>query len=419
MTRFLLNPIIAALVLLLPGCSEDDQTPPPNPQIGVPSSIQGFDIGNASDASDIRVFFEAGANADLLDEYRIMLSKTGAGLDLNSALAVDNSAYAKISSTANSLKLNLNSSLTDVDDDPISNGQSYDLHILAVPASSEMEAKLGSSTSTLTLTEDELHDLYISSRGTNSVELFDGVTGEHIESFVTDGSGGLSAPQEVIFLDDGSLIVTGRFNTAIKQYHGSTGDYMGDFTSGYSLNEPTKTSIGPDGHLYVSQWASAPNPVVRFDLPSGVFIDEVVDTFFNGMDQEWDGSGNFYVVSWGLKELRKYDPQFQLISTTTSQLGGPVNIWIDDSDVLHVVDWTDGTVKRFDDDLNFMDVFITGLTNVEGFAFDGDRVLLCDWQDGKVNVYNRITGAFIRTLVESNLIINPNSITLGPDKRPS
>ncbi|MDH3709545.1 MAG: hypothetical protein OER04_06635 [Cyclobacteriaceae bacterium] len=419
MMRFLLRHAMGVLVLLFPGCSKDDQAPTPDPQIGVPSSIQGFDIGNANDASDVRVFFEAGVNADLLDEYRIMLSKSDAGLDLNGALMVDNSAYASLTSTANSLKLNLKSSLTDVDGDPIGNGQSYDLHILAVPASTEVEAKLGSSARALTLTDDDLHDLYISSRGTSSVELFDGVTGEHIESFVTSGSGGLSAPQEVIFLEDGSLIVTGRFNTAIKQYHGSTGDFIGDFTSEYSLNEPTKTSIGPDGHLYVSQWASAPNPVVRFNMQTGVFIDEVVDTFFNGMDQEWDGSGNFYVVSWGLKELRKYDPQFQLISTTTSQLGGPVNIWIDDSDVLHVVDWTDGTVKRFDDDLNYMDVFISGLTNVEGFAFDGDRVLLCDWQDGKVNVYNRITGAFIRTLVESSLIINPNSITLGPDKRPS
>ncbi len=145
MMRFLLRQAMVALVLLLPGCSENDQAPTPDPKLGVPSSIQGFDIGNANDASDVRVFFEAGANADLLDEYRIMLSKSDANLDLNGALMVDNSAYASLNSIANSLKLNLTSSLTDVDGDPIINGQSYDLYILAVPASTEVEAKLGSS----------------------------------------------------------------------------------------------------------------------------------------------------------------------------------------------------------------------------------------------------------------------------------
>ena len=60
--------------------------------------------------------------------------------------------------------------------------------------------------------------------------------------------------------------MTGIGNNAIRRYDPQTGDFMGDFSSGYSLAEPTKMAIGPDSLLYVSQWGDDQSKVARFDL---------------------------------------------------------------------------------------------------------------------------------------------------------
>ena len=69
------------------------------------------------------------------------------------------------------------------------------------------------------------------------------------------------------------------------------------------------------------------------------------------MDHAWDGARNFYTVSYGLKQLREYDRDFNLIATTTTNLTGPVNIWISGS-IINVVDWEDGTVKKMEGTAN-------------------------------------------------------------------
>lgn len=398
----------------------DDDEEPEIPTIGAPTAVQTFDIGNAANSSDIRVFFRAGTNSSFVEEYRIILSNesSSANLNIETALGLAEGRYYSLTTSATLPKFNLSEGITDFEGNEIAEGVTYQAFILAVPNDEEIEPKLSEVSTSVTLTQAELRDLYVTSRGTNSVEMFDRVTGEHLGSFVIPNSSGLSAPQEVIFLEDGNLLVTGRFNTSLKLYDGETGVPIRDFTSGYSLNEPTKTSIGPDGYLYVSQWHANVNPVVRFNLETGEFIDEVVPSFFQGMDQAWDSQGNMYVVSWGLAQLRKYSPEFELLESTSSNLSGPVNIWVDENDVLFVVDWTTGSVKKFDTDLNFIETFISGFVNVEGYVFEEDKILLCDWQLGTIKIHDRTTGDLIETLVQAGVLENPNSITFGPDKRP-
>jgi len=426
--------LFVAISLIMIGCSSDDEgngnnmlatmdddgilDPDDTIEIGSPSSVEVFDIGNESNSGDIRIFFRAGANHLRVGEYRVIISKAGSVLDLNASQQIPSANYYSVQNVTQNPRFNLDNGINDIDGDPIINKIEYTVFVLALPDSQHIEPQLSEGSPIFQLADKELKDIYISSRSTNSVELFDGVTGEHLESFVASGAGGLSAPQEVIFREDGSLIVTGRFNSAIKQYNGTTGTYLGDFTSGYTLDNPTKTTYGPDGNLYVSQWGNTQNSIVRFDGETGVFIDEVVDSYFQGMGHAWDSAGNFYTVSYGLKQLRKYDDQFGLEFSIGSPLTGPVNVWIDSTNILHVVDWEDGTVKRFDSSGRFLDIFISGLVKVEGFLFDGKQILLCDWQANRVNVYDSQTGTYLRTHINSNQIQQPNSITFGPDKRP-
>lgn len=407
--------ICLLLFILFVACSDDEEAPV---ELTAPSNVRVFDVGNANNSSDLRIFFDTSDSEDEVASIRVIISKSGVTISLDKALGLSEERYYSYSFGEGEKRFNLDKQMLDSDGDEIVNDQEYQMYLLAVPVDETADVVLSDPSDAFMMTDAELRDFYVSSNATHSVELFDGVTGEHIKSFVTAGSGGLAQTQEVIFLDDGSLLVTGIGGTALKRYDGETGAYLGDFTSGYSLNKPTKTKIGPDGYLYVSQWDDNDNAIVRFELSTGAFIDEVVPSLFQGMGQAWDSEGNFYVVSWGLGKMQKYDADFNLLVETTSNLSGPVNIWIDDEDLLHVVDWTEGSVKHFDTDLTYLRTYISGMTNTEGYLIDGDVVYLCDWKDSKVEAFNVNTGQFIRTVVTSDAIQEANSITFGPDQRP-
>lgn len=145
---------------------------------------------------------------------------------------------------------------------------------------------------------------------------------------------------------DGFLLVTGRGNTAIKKYNGTTGAYLGNFTTGYALDNPTKTTIWQDSLLLVSQWGTTKNKVVRFNFKTGVFVDEFTNIGVPAGDSHaWDTAGNLYVPQWidGQNgKVLKFDTAGNFVSTCipTTLLDGPVNLWFDAEGNLFVLDWT-------------------------------------------------------------------------------
>ncbi len=264
---------------------------------------------------------------------------------------------------------------------------------------------------------------YVANRDGNNVLRYD-MNGTFIEEFVTSGSGGLSSPQEVLFHPvNGDLIVTGFNNNNIKRYDGTSGDFLGNFSQGYNLSNPTKMIIGADSLLYVTQWGSTQNKIVRFDL-NGNFIDEwsSIDVP-EGCGMAWDAAGNLLVTTWSNGQnngtsgfVRKFDPEGNdlgiLINSTILQ--GPVGIWVDENEDLFVIDWTLGEVKKFNSDGSFIEDFITGMARTEGNDIGPDgKYYHCDWQLNRVNRYNQ-DGSFDTTLVNQGLNI-PNGLSFGPD----
>ena len=264
---------------------------------------------------------------------------------------------------------------------------------------------------------------YIANRDGNNVLRYT-MEGQFVEEFVAANSGGIIAPQEVLFHPvDGTLLVTGFNNTKIKQYDGETGDFIGDFSSGYNLSNPTKMIIGEDDLIYVTQWGSVQNKVVRFDL-DGNFVDEWSSVGVpEGCGMAWDAGGNLLVTTWSNGQnngasgfVRKFDEHGNDLGivVNTSILQGPVGIWIDENSDLFVIDWTLGSVLKFDSTGVFKENFIVGMSRTEGNARGPDgKYYLCDWQLNRVNRYNA-DGTFDMTLVSSGLSV-PNSLTFGPD----
>lgn len=261
--------------------------------------------------------------------------------------------------------------------------------------------------------------IYISSRNTHSVKYYQ-ADGTYLGDLVAPNAGNLSKTQDLFFHPhDGTLILTGIDNSSIKRYDPQTGDFMGNFSSGYSLAEPTKMAIGPDSLLYVSQWGDAQNKVARFDL-EGNFVDEFTSTGLNNAcGMAWDAGGNLYVAFYGNGAngaVQKFDTEGNSLGQfiSSANLDGPVGLWQDDAGEWLVVDWTKGSVERFDVQGAYLGTFISGLQNVEGHAFDAEgNIYLCDWAKNIVNRYLP-DGTFDAEFINTGGLLAPNSIIFGP-----
>lgn len=414
---------LLAIALFGLGCGSggsDDASVPP---ISTPTEIQAFDINNRGNASDIRVFFSFNSVVDHVKEYRIILIPEGseAGVTLNDFLN-ENQQVQTVASRRGEVKVTLTSGLKDLSGNNIVMGTSYLVGVAAIHNGDVDSSRFAISSATVSLAETELRDLYISNNESNSVVIIDEVTGEFIGDFISPTNGGLGKTQEMIINEDGDFLVTGVSNRALKLYDGTTGQFIRDYTTGYVLGAPTKTSIGPDGLIYVSQWANNVNDVARFDYATGAFVDEFVKDIDRAMGHAWDDDGNYYLTSFGAPSVIKYDAQGNELSKIgVGVLQGPVNVWVDDAaDGLFVVDWRVGMVREFELSTGtFRRNFITGMQRVEGFLFGrGNSIYLCDWLNNSVNEYDASTGE-LRRIMQSDRLNNPNGVIYGPNVDPN
>jgi streptogramin lyase len=111
-------------------------------------------------------------------------------------------------------------------------------------------------------------NVYVVSSGSNSVIRYT-PNGQLIGTFVAAGAGGLSGAFGLAFGPDGNLYVSSSGNDAIYEYSGSTGAFVGTFVTAGSggLVQPTSMVFGLDGNLYVSD--EGVQSVDRYEGPTG------------------------------------------------------------------------------------------------------------------------------------------------------
>src|SRR4029077_18531284 len=119
-------------------------------------------------------------------------------------------------------------------------------------------------------------NLYVSNASSgsgsgNTIVRFNGLTGEFMNLFVTQGSGGLNGPFCLTFGPDGNLYVASFSTNNILRYSGSTGAFIDTFASGGGLSGPEGLTFGPDGNLYVV--GASNDAILRYNGSTGAFID--------------------------------------------------------------------------------------------------------------------------------------------------
>lgn len=266
------------------------------------------------------------------------------------------------------------------------------------------------------LSSQSTFEIYVSSRGTHSVKKYD-MNGDYLGDFVESGAGGLSTTEDILFHPDGSVLVSGFGNNTIKQYDGVSGEYLGDFSTGYSLLSPSKMSIGPDSLIYITQWSSTQNKVARFTL-EGDYYDEFTSVgISNGLGHVWDVDNNFYVAVYGNGgngTVHMFDPDGNDLGTfiNTTVLQGPTSIWWDTDSSMLVEDWTLGKVFRFDSSGEYVEEFLSGMTNPEGITVtpDGD-LLIGDWGQDAIHLFSA-TGENMGYFSSGNGLTDPNSVKM-------
>src|SRR5262245_55296610 len=129
--------------------------------------------------------------------------------------------------------------------------------------------------------------------------------------FVTAGSGGLSSPLGITLGPDGNLYVAGN-GGAVLRYNGTTGAYINTFVSqgsgGLAFTNYDGVAFGPDGNLYVGSGAT--NQVLEYNGSTGAFIKAFVTAGSGGLDTPtgvtFGPDGNLYVSGKFSQSVLRY-----------------------------------------------------------------------------------------------------------------
>ncbi len=148
-------------------------------------------------------------------------------------------------------------------------------------------------------------DLLVSSRLTDQVLRYDGITGAFLGEFVTAGSGGLDVPGGLTFGSDGNLYVAGGGSEPrVRRYDGATGAFVDDFTQAFP-EQIFLVAFEADGNLYGNHGSF----VFRVDGTTGAFLDDFVDLGLGelAVGFSFGPDGSFYVASFAGNQVLRFD----------------------------------------------------------------------------------------------------------------
>jgi len=251
----------------------------------------------------------------------------------------------------------------------------------------------------------------------NGILRYDASTGEFVDQFVPEGSGGLNGSCCMVFGPDENLYVGSFFTASIHRYNGATGEYIDTFVASGNggLVVPAGLTFGPDGNLYVGDVGTA--SILRYDGTTGAFIDAFVPSGSGGMDAafgdpqvfEFGSDGHLYVASPATSSVLRFNGATgafmgQFVASGAGGLQVPSGLGFGPDGELYVTDLSD--VKRYDGSSGaFIDQFVSngsgGLVDPVGIDFgpEDGNLYVASAAGNAVFRYDGATGAFIDKFV--------------------
>jgi hypothetical protein len=253
-----------------------------------------------------------------------------------------------------------------------------------------------------------------------------------IDRFVSEGSGGLSRPRQMIFGPDGNadgtleLYVSSVDTNQVLRYDGKTGAFLDVFVASGSggLNNPADLKFGPDGHLYVNSFRG--NQLLRFNGSTGAFID-VAASGLNGPHGLTIGTdGSFYIANFDGNDVLRYNASgvSVFVPAGSGGLGLPRHAVFgpdanaDGNEDLYVSSQSNNRVLRYDGASGeFIDVLLTTTRPVAWLEFGTDGLLYTTIRNVSeaahyITRFDVGTGAFVDSLSTGR---DAWSFAIGPD----
>lgn len=292
-------------------------------------------------------------------------------------------------------------------------------------------------------TGDNKSDLFVSSELTNSVLIFDGVTGAFVTVFIAPGAGGLAAPQGLAFhVPSGDLLVSSRDTDEVLRFGNLSGAPLGGFTPS-PLNRPVGLTFGPDGNLYVTSRVTSTlaadgktiitrgkDQVIQYNGVTGAYINVYTSpSLDNPQDAILGPDGNLYVASKDTNEVFRFNGTTGafidvFVPKGSGGLQKPSGLAFDAIGNLYVGSQGTNQVLRYRKDTGaFINVFVaTGLNQPEEIIFDpAGNLYVADAKSNQVLRFKASSGQPLPApgkggaLFASAGLSEPNGLAFGPD----
>lgn len=320
--------LLFILILSACGGSSDDGTPTGSSSIAPATAVTVTDVANFGDARDMEVFFTPPANTNAIAQYRgiiVPASKSDA-LDAVEASGLDASRYALILGSTSPI-FRFTASTLDFEGNAIQEGTAYQVYILSVAQSGDVENALSIPSDAITLEQksaiytlanlptagsggmdvDAQGNIYMADFGgtlsgspwgtrvykitpSGDVSIFaSGLLGASGNDFDADGNlyqssiaggtiskispggqvttlaTGLSGPVGIAVLDNGSLLVCNCGNNTIGLV--TQAGNVSTYSTSSLFNCPNGIDVDENGNAYVANFSNG--QVIKVD-PNGV-----------------------------------------------------------------------------------------------------------------------------------------------------
>lgn len=264
------------------------------------------------------------------------------------------------------------------------------------------------------------HYMYVSDAGnfnipTSQILRYD-LDGSNPQTFIssdTFAANNVGWPQDILFLEDqGVVLISCLIGNKITKHDATTGAYIEDFAA--VPGGPTRMKIGPDDKIYVVQWSTTDNKVLRFEQ-DGTPLGEYTDTGVSrSVGIDFDGAGNMYVGSYGGNTVTKFDSAGNSLGILiNTELSGPTNVMIEQGGTILVLNWNGGNIKRFDASGAIIETFTTEVTQPEGIAIHpiSFNYVVGNGGPAKIDEFSA-DGTFVGTIVASGSggLMQPNAV---------
>jgi DNA-binding beta-propeller fold protein YncE len=215
----------------------------------------------------------------------------------------------------------------------------------------------------------------------DAIGRFNGTTGAYLGSF-TSGQNGQTRH---IAFHGGYLYVAAEWSNDVVRYDATTGAFVGVFVPPGSggISAPYGLAFGPDGNLYVA--GRNTNGVIKYDGSTGAYLGTFVASGSGGLNlpegMAFDPSGAYlYVASSGSSQVLKYNASTGAYVGVAASAGvsGPTDVTFGSDGLLYVLSSGNDRILRYTESGTYVDDYVPssslGTAHLSGMAFgpDGD-----------------------------------------------